>query len=216
MDTIEITKRLRTVTDRMIEVKWDKLVAEGEKIHHNKRLYERAYEQEDNGDDYYHVCVNKITISMHYDFPFSHDFECQYDGLKYYDATCDCDKEVSYSIRICSDDKWLFHGYFNKTTTKEDVLAYFKTLPDTIERCQCKSIATHKGWCETCYIKRQNHPEDEESPCAICHDYEGVWIKTKCNHYFHYHCFEKISRHLRKCPLCRTLLDDICDSSWHI
>ena len=215
MDTIEITKRIRTVIDRMIEVKWVKLVANGETILHNKKLYEQAYEQEEE-DLYYDVRINNISISMHHDFPFHHTAQCGIDGLKYYDSPCNCEKEIDYSIRICADGRALFHKKFNKTTTKEEVLAYFKRLPDSFTLCQCKAIATYEGWCDSCYIRRQNHPEDEESPCAICHDYEGVWLKTKCNHYFHISCFHGISMHLRKCPLCRTLLDHHSDTTCHI
>jgi len=217
MTTIEITKRVQTVIQRAIEVKWDKFVAEGERIRHTPKAFERQLNREaDYGEEpiYYNTNIEEFSLSFEYMFNYYHDEECSEDGEIEYDCDCNCEKEVDYQVNLVKDKKVVLCGGFFKTKTKEEVMEYFSKLPTTITICQCGEMATYVGWCDNCFIKRQCHPEDEESPCAICHDYEGIWLKTDCNHYFHKSCFLKIETKTinhaacHKCPLCRNMVKD--------
>jgi hypothetical protein len=213
MTTIEITKRVQTVIQRAIEVKWDKFVAEGERIRHDSNAFDRQSTEEieyDREPVYYNTFIGEFGLSFEYDFTYFHDETCSEDGMIEYDCNCSCDKEVNYQVILVKDKKVVLQGGFYKTKTMEHVMEYFSKLPTTITICQCGEVATCKGWCDNCYIKRQTHPEDEESPCAICHDYEGIWLKTDCNHYFHKSCFLKIEskNQCHKCPLCRNMVKD--------
>lgn len=217
MTTIEITKRVQTVIQRAIEVKWDKFVAEGERIRHNERAYEQMCEGDCQGRTepiYYEIITKGIRIIFEFDFSYYHADECHMDGMVEYDDECLCEKEVNYQVRLAQDKLRLYQGDFFKTKTKEEVMEYFSNMPATFTLCQCSRVATYKGWCDECFIKRQYHPEDEESPCAICHDYEGVWLKTDCKHYFHKSCFFKIESktidyvECYKCPLCRNMVSN--------
>ena len=65
-------------------------------------------------------------------------------------------------------------------------------------------------YCDNCDPYVMTHTED----CSIClSNKEGVWIKTPCNHCFHYECINKVESkyvhgegHQIKCPLCRTIV----------
>jgi len=219
MTVIEITKRIQTVLQRAIEVKWDKFVAEGERIRHTKKAYEQTCEADCNCADgrpvFYKSRIEGLCILFEFDFTYYHDDGCHMDGMIDYDDDCHCEKEVNYQVKIKKDDCELFQGGFSKTKTTKYVQAYFdEKLPTSFTICQCEEVATIGMWCDECYIKRQHHPEDKEAPCAICHDYEGAWVKTDCNHYFHKSCFTKIDStrvgdsFCRKCPLCRNMVNN--------
>lgn len=58
--------------------------------------------------------------------------------------------------------------------------------------------------CKHCYIFGTTSEED----CAICLSKDfGVWLKTPCNHKFHYKCYNGIQN--KVCPLCRT--ETVCN-----
>ena len=203
MTTIETSARVRTLINRVVEVHWNEFKTEGERLRHNQRLFKRAIN--DGGCEYRQMSlVDDIIIIFEFGFTFYHDDICEKDDVvEYDDEECLCEKEVDYRIIIRRSNIICFEGGFSKNKTTLEVLEYFKTMPDQLVVCQCGDLATHGVWCQDCYIWRQEHPKGEV--CAICHEGEGKYLKTECNHYFHVHCFYMITatNYVRPCPLCR-------------
>lgn len=60
--------------------------------------------------------------------------------------------------------------------------------------------------CKHCYIFGSTYEDD----CAICLSKDfGVWLKTCCNHKFHYKCYNRMRQ--KMCPLCRTVTGNNID-----
>jgi hypothetical protein len=218
MSTIEITARASTLIERSIFVKWDKFKAEGERIRHNQKCFERAV-CSDDGEFYNQMNVLSATIRYEFNFNSYHDADCdtyQEDDIINYTDDCNCEKEVGYTIKIVKSDKTLFMRCFSKKHTTKEVVEAFGEMPVEFNLCQCGSVAVYSdssratttNWCEDCFIWRQEHPNGGTEVCAICHEGEGRYMKTDCGHYFHSHCFGKIEwlkgqGLLKTCPLCR-------------
>jgi hypothetical protein len=118
-----------------------------------------------------------------------------------------------YTSTICFtfndiDDQILSKDYINKRITIKNwndfvtELNDFVTELDILKRCNCKQY--FKGnddmkYCDQCEPYVINHIDD----CSICLTNEsGRWVKTPCNHEFHYHCLRNQSDTSIKCPIC--------------
>lgn len=224
MAKIEISERTATLIDRSIFVFWDKFKAEGERIRHNQKCFEQALHHSPHHENYKQMNVlNGLTIVYEFDFTYYHDEECgEYDDgdVIVYTDNCECEKEVNYEIKIRMSDTTIFRRNFSKKNTREEVIESFGEMPSEFTFCQCGKVAEYcnfqdkgENWCENCFIWRREHPNGGTEVCSICHEGEGVYMKTDCGHYFHSHCFSKIEykrvdgEHVKQCPLCRHNVD---------
>lgn len=215
MSSIEITSRFRTIINRAIEMKFDKFVEDGIKTRKDDRLFKKFCDS-DEEPAFFSLHYKGLFLKMEYS-PDTKYHDCDdydEDMICKESHDCDCCKDFKYEIYITNAKgsslypTRLFKLEFtDPTLSMARALFLFNKIPDTIEICQCGRIVAKDKWCENCYIWRSEHPTDEH--CAICHENEGKYIMTDCNHYFHEHCWDQLNYETngmaKKCPLCRKL-----------
>lgn len=219
MSSIEITSRFRTIINRAIEMKFDEFVEDGIKTRKDDKLFTK-FCQHDEDPLFFQLHYKGLSLRMKYS-PENRYHQCDdYDEEQLVlnsHNLCDCDIDFKYEIYITNGKGSCFYNtrlfsieFCDPTLSMKRALVLFNKIPDTIEICQCGEKAVKEKWCEDCYIWRSEHPTDEH--CAICHENEGQYIMTECNHYFHKHCWNQLhfesNTIKRKCPLCRTITDD--------
>ena len=117
----------------------------------------------------------------------------------------------------------------------EFILNAFKQIRKCISCEQWQFKLPSKGFCKKCIIEMLLKVPDEN--CAICHEHLSSYMtfKTKCNHYFHYKCLDKVKTEkliyyttdeydglqyevldgmrIKKCPMCRSHVNFDIDQS---
>lgn len=199
MTTIPLSPRIRTVFKRFVEV-------------HLQDFIERAKTADlpDSDDETEELCCTTHHVNLkvgfghaqHKDHCPRHE-ECDY-YLKHGDTCEHCDPDPMYVWmhlkrshgRGCLLTKWWNIDIINQ----ELVSHWIASWKDELVLCMCGNIATVGGrMCKICYVHGYHRTEEEGGVCCVCHENDGRWIRFKCGHEVHTHCFRDMTR----CPLCR-------------
>ena len=215
MTTINFTKRMKDVISRQLTFDFARLMT---------NVQEQFDSNEINNNDEKNESINsynediKIRISLDIE---PHDGDCDnYPFELDEDDDCGCSnvRNITFKINIKYKDNFVF-CFPMKENCLEDMLNKIKNdFPNYILICQCGSKAEedYQNKCRQCFINSYIRTEEEGGDCPICFENDGVWIKTKCGHIFHQHCFKKVKETNSMCPICRADIDyHICDHHPH-
>jgi hypothetical protein len=115
----------------------------------------------------------------------------------------------NYTLNIyrLEDKCFLYVHTFDMSLSSDYIvnLLYKELLKvGTLPKCLiCNTVSMENGYCELCYVMSTTI----DDTCAICLEEtrkEAVWVKTSCNHSYHFECYRKLQQ--ASCPLCREVM----------
>ena len=201
---IALSNRVKDVFQRFVEVSLEKIVKDAKECVGNAGDEERATDYR-VGDWKMEVCTQ---AAYHAD-----DCPNEEDDLSY-GSKCDVCDSTPHSLTIT-----LYHKRKPiaceimevSTITFENVSTWIQALPTAWELCRCQTVlrdspSPKHGTCKQCYIRGYIRSEEEGGNCCICQENDDRWVKFKCGHAIHWHCYLLMTDHGMKnmrCPLCR-------------
>lgn len=215
METITLSKRGFTVFKRYVETKFEEVV---------KKAKEATEDSEEPVAGFSYP--NGWRLILDYSCACHRDEDCVVDGDNIMAYGEECDKCNYYPTHIliglqykrAESWEWKIMAckeFQVKTVKLEMLLDWLDYVEETKNkwtfcRYQCGDLATMNGACERCYIHSYVRSEEEGGDCCVCRENDGRWVKIRCGHILHYHCFMKIpplqdGTGNRKCPMCREL-----------
>jgi len=186
-----LTRFVKRCIIRMDDIK----IPEEESKHGGKDMYLKVLEC---GKKEIRVCMYLIDSEYQ-------EYDEQYDEGK-----------QQYIVRITLQDvNKLINtkAILNRHLTIEDWYIFHTEILKSVVCGSCNGYFIAEAgmeYCDKCDPYVMTHTED----CSIClSNKEAVWVKTPCNHCFHYECINKVESkyvhgegHQIKCPLCRTIV----------
>jgi len=214
--TIILSERIKTLLKRFLEVEMPTIVE-------NAKEYAGDEPEEDAWTTYF--CSKDWLLKIHVLTP-THEHDCPHaddgDDLAY-DETCDeCNPEThTLQFIITYKNICIAHRNYGLEVPQEMLAAWIQSLEKEWKLCRCgQPIRLHpspnEDLCSACYIHSYVRTEEQGGDCSVCHENDGRWIRFKCAHEIHEHCYRRMTDNGRKnmkCPLCR---ESIAPVSTHV
>jgi len=215
MTTITLSERVKTLLLRFLEVHMPKIVKDAKE----------CVGMEPENDEWttmFRVKDWKLAISV---LAPEHEEDCSHadngDDLAY-EETCDECDPVPHRLffHLSYKRTYIDHKQYCLAVTQESFLTWIQSLETEWKLCRCgetlRSYPSPKeDVCSQCYIHGYIRTEEQGGDCCVCHENDGRWIRFKCNHEIHYHCYRVMTdngKRSMKCPLCREPIIPISDN----
>jgi len=206
MTTIILSDRVRTLLQRFVEVNLQKILTDAKE-------YVGQESEEEEWTTEFQVSDWKLRISV---LTPEHEEDCSHaDDGDYlsYEETCDECNPTPHRIWVTLSYKKSCIAYkqYCLEVRQESILIWIKSLETEWRLCRCGETirefpSPNKDLCSQCYIHSYVRTEEQGGDCCVCHENDGRWIRFKCNHETHLHCYRRMTNNGQenmKCPLCR-------------
>lgn len=203
---ITLSDRTKTLFQRFVEVKLKKIAA-------NAKECEGMEPDDDSWTHVFRVKDWKLKISV---LTPDHAENCSHadDGnhLSYGELCDECEPSLHLlHFSISHKKKTIAMMNWGLTVTQEVITTWIHSLATEWGVCRCGEFlrlypSPQNDTCEHCYIHSYHRSEDEGGNCCICHENDDRWVRFKCGHETHLHCYSIMTDHGQKnmrCPLCR-------------
>lgn len=200
---IILSERVKTLLQRFLEAEMPKIVE-------NAKGY-AGEEPEDEWTTFFHIKDWLLKIHV---FTPQHEHDCPHEGEDLaYGETCDECNPETHTLRFILTYKktCIAHVNYGLEVPQKTLAAWIRSLENEWKLCRCGQPlrmfpSPNEALCSPCYIHSYTRTEEQGGDCCVCHENEGRWIRFKCAHEIHLHCYRRMTDNARenmKCPLCR-------------